>query len=154
MDMFHQSIRGYSTDFDKISGRRDLLTSCLIWLTSRILGWGGGTYLYNSWCSKLIAYITLNHPPPPHLAMVNSHLTVLESSSSAYASATLFRTPQLDSTSGQVKEWRSISYQQFHRDVEIFAQHWSNVFVNSRIPRRSIIGLWWALTITSRNAIG
>ncbi|KAF8800389.1 acetyl-CoA synthetase-like protein [Phlegmacium glaucopus] len=74
--------------------------------------------------------------------MLNSHLTVLESSSSAYASATLFRTPQLESTSGQVKDWRSITYQQFHHDVELFAQHWTNVFTNTRIPRRSIIGLW------------
>jgi hypothetical protein len=74
--------------------------------------------------------------------MVDSHLTVLRSSSSAYASATLFRIPQLDSTSGQVKEWRSISYEQFYRDVELFAQHWTNVFTKAQIARRSIIGLW------------
>lgn len=79
--------------------------------------------------------------------MVNSHLTVLNSSSSAYASATLFRTPQLDSSSGQVKEWRSISYQQFYRDVQLFAQHWTNVLTNARIQRRSVIGLWWVLII-------
>ena len=77
--------------------------------------------------------------------MVDSHLTVLKSSSLAYASATLFRTPQLDSTSGKVEEWRSISYGQFYRDVEIFAQYWTNVFTNAQISRRSIIGLWWVL---------
>lgn len=74
--------------------------------------------------------------------MVDSHLTVLKSSSSTYASATLFRTPQLDSTSGQVQEWRSISYGQFYRDVELFAQYWTTVFTNAQITKRSIIGLW------------
>ena len=74
--------------------------------------------------------------------MVNSHLTVLESSSLTYASATVFRIPQLDPTSGKVKEWRSISYQQFYHDVESFAQHWTNVFTNAQIPKRSIIGHW------------
>ena len=74
--------------------------------------------------------------------MVYSHLTVLESSSSTFASATLFRSPQIDPTSGQIKEWRSISYQQFYRDVELFAQHWTNVFTNAQIPKRSIIGHW------------
>ncbi|KAF8154247.1 hypothetical protein B0H34DRAFT_800120 [Crassisporium funariophilum] len=74
--------------------------------------------------------------------MVSSHLTVLESSSSAYASATLFRTPQVDLSTGSIKEWRSISYAQFHHDVELFARHWTRVFTNDRIPRRSVVGLW------------
>ena len=74
--------------------------------------------------------------------MLYSHLTVLESSASTYASATLFRSPQLDPTSRQVKEWRSISYQQFYRDVELFAQHWTNVFTVAEIPKQSIIGHW------------
>ncbi|CAA7262317.1 unnamed protein product [Cyclocybe aegerita] len=74
--------------------------------------------------------------------MVNSHLTVLESSSQRYSSSTLFRTPQLDST-GRVEQWRSTSYQQFHSDVDLFARHWSRVLKNDRIPPRSVVGIWF-----------
>ncbi|KDR78205.1 hypothetical protein GALMADRAFT_64892 [Galerina marginata CBS 339.88] len=73
--------------------------------------------------------------------MVSSHLTVLESSSSKYSTTTLFRTPQVDTT-GRVEAWRSISYAQFHHDVELFARYWTRVFQNDRIPRRSVIGMW------------
>ncbi|KAF8900464.1 hypothetical protein CPB84DRAFT_1778992 [Gymnopilus junonius] len=73
--------------------------------------------------------------------MLSSHLTVLESSSSKYSTATLFRIPQLDNA-GCVAEWRSITYQQFLRDVELFARYWTRVFKNDRIPKRSVIGMW------------
>ena len=139
--MFHQiseAIQPDLTDFGLLGSTP--LTSRFNNLThSRILG---GGYLNKSWYRKL-SYISFL----PHLAMVNSHLTVLESSASAYASATLFRTPQLDSASGQIKEWRSISYRQFYTDVELFARYWTSVFTNAQIPRRSIIGLWWVLII-------
>ncbi|PPQ95816.1 hypothetical protein CVT26_015925 [Gymnopilus dilepis] len=73
--------------------------------------------------------------------MVSSHLTVLESSSSTYSTATLFRVPQIDNA-GRVAQWRSISYEQFHHDVESYARYWTRVFKNDRIPRRSVIGMW------------
>jgi hypothetical protein len=75
--------------------------------------------------------------------MLNSHLTVLESSSLKYSGATAFLTPQLDST-GRVEEWRPISYRQFHADVELFARHWRRVLGNGGIPMRSVIGMWYA----------
>lgn len=74
--------------------------------------------------------------------MINSHLTVLESSSTTYAGATAFLTPQLDST-GRVGEWRPVSYRQFYSDVELFARHWRRVLGNGGIPVRSVIGMWY-----------
>ncbi len=78
--------------------------------------------------------------------MTNSHFTVLESSSVKYASATLFRIPQLDSA-GRVEEWNSITYQQFYRDVELFARHWSRVLREDGVPARSVIGMWYVTSI-------
>jgi len=77
--------------------------------------------------------------------MTNTHLTILESSSQRYASETLFRLPFVGST-GCVEAWRSITYQQFHRDVELFARHWTRVFKHERLPRRSVIGMWCAVS--------
>ena len=76
------------------------------------------------------------------MSLLNSHLTVLESSSSTYSKATAFLTPQLDST-GRVEEWRPISYSQFRDDVERFARYWCRVLDNSQIPKHSIIGMWY-----------
>jgi hypothetical protein len=78
--------------------------------------------------------------------MTNSHLTVLQSSSVKYASATLFRIPQLDSA-GRVEEWHSITHQQFYRDVELFARYWSRVLSEDRVPARSVIGMWYVTLI-------
>ncbi|KAF9480646.1 acetyl-CoA synthetase-like protein [Pholiota conissans] len=75
--------------------------------------------------------------------MLNTHLTVLDSSSSKYASETLFRIPQVDST-GRVEVWRSVTYQRFNQDVELFARHWTRVFKAQNIPTRSVIGCWLA----------
>lgn len=84
---------------------------------------------------------------PPALAMISSHLSVLESSSIKYASATLFRTPKLDST-GRVEEWRSISYKQFLHDVELFARYWTRVFDQDQLPKRSVVGMWYVIIIS------
>ncbi|KAF8182898.1 hypothetical protein BJ912DRAFT_977046 [Pholiota molesta] len=73
--------------------------------------------------------------------MVSTHLTVLESSSSKFASETLFRTPQVDSQ-GHVEVWRSISYQKFREDVELFARHWTRILKEQNIPKRSVVGCW------------
>ncbi|KAH9476811.1 hypothetical protein JR316_0010726 [Psilocybe cubensis] len=73
--------------------------------------------------------------------MLSSHLTVLESSSKQYSNKTLFRTPQINS-SGSVEAWNSISYAEFHRDVELYARYWTRVFSEESIPKRSVIGMW------------
>ena len=70
-----------------------------------------------------------------------THLTVLEQSAALYSSASAFRLPRL-SSDGSVDEWLSISYRQFHLDVERFARHWHSVFSARGLRPRSIVGLW------------
>jgi len=79
------------------------------------------------------------------LTMMKSHLEVFQSSVSRFASAPLFRIPEVDPSTGNVLEWSTITYQQFQDDVELYARHWSRVLRCSGIPRGSVIGLWWAL---------
>lgn len=76
--------------------------------------------------------------------MINSHLTVLESSAIKYASATVFQIPQLDAA-GRIEAWQSITYQQFRRDVELFAQYWKRVLREGGAPVRSVIGMWYVI---------
>ncbi|KAF8991326.1 hypothetical protein BDQ17DRAFT_1370992, partial [Cyathus striatus] len=49
--------------------------------------------------------------------------------------------PCLDST-GAIGSWRSVTYSEFHRDVELYARYWTHVLRKDGTPRKSIIGLW------------
>lgn len=73
---------------------------------------------------------------------VRTHLTVLKSSASLYPSSPAFRIPQLNSGTGQVQFWQSVTYKQFQLDVELFAKYWTRKLKTHGIPRRSIVGLW------------
>ncbi|TFK57163.1 acetyl-CoA synthetase-like protein [Heliocybe sulcata] len=70
-----------------------------------------------------------------------SHLSLLETAASHYASSPVFRIPLIDST-GAVSQWTSITYLQFLRDVERFARYWSRTLRSNGIPSKSVVGLW------------
>ncbi|KAJ7693901.1 hypothetical protein B0H17DRAFT_932562 [Mycena rosella] len=73
--------------------------------------------------------------------MLRTHLTVLETSALHSPSAVAFKVPQSDGS--QPKPiWRDITYQQFLRDVELTASHWSRIFRQAGIPEGSVVGLW------------
>lgn len=82
--------------------------------------------------------------------MLRTHLTVLETSASKFASAAVFRTPDLDASTNRVKTWNSITYQEFYRDVETFAKHWTQTLRSEGVPQRSVIGVWYV----SRSLLG
>ncbi|KAF8975058.1 hypothetical protein BDQ17DRAFT_1319903, partial [Cyathus striatus] len=53
----------------------------------------------------------------------------------------VFRIPCLDST-GAIGSWRPVTYSEFHRDIELYARHWTHVLRKDGIHRKSVIGLW------------
>lgn len=77
--------------------------------------------------------------------MFSTHLTVLETSASRHPSAAAFRTPLLNET-GQVQEWNTITYEQFHSDVQLYARYWSRTLKRDGIPLRSVVGLWYVMS--------
>ncbi|KAG5648080.1 hypothetical protein DXG03_007115 [Asterophora parasitica] len=74
--------------------------------------------------------------------MIQSHLSVLETTATISPLSVVFKTPIIDIFSGQVQEWQSITYQQFQRDVETHAKHWARTLANDGLPPRSVVGLW------------
>lgn len=79
------------------------------------------------------------------MASLQSHLSVLDASSSAYPSAPAFRIPSVNPATSQVDEWLSISYLQFRDDVELYARYWSTVLALDGLPKRSVVGLWYVI---------
>jgi len=77
-----------------------------------------------------------------HPHTLNSHLSVLQTSASRFASSPAFYVPRTHSESGDVSSWEPISYVQFFLDVELFARHWARVLTLDGIPQRSVIGMW------------
>jgi hypothetical protein len=75
--------------------------------------------------------------------MLSSHLTILEASAKLYTTSPAFKIPILNAA-GSVRDWMSISYQQFLLDVERFARHWARVLRSKGVPQQSVVGLWYA----------
>jgi acyl-CoA synthetase (AMP-forming)/AMP-acid ligase II len=73
---------------------------------------------------------------------LRTHLTDLEAAASNYASCAAFKVPDLDPSTGRVREWVSINYEQFKKDVELFAKYWAHVLKAQGIPPRSVVGIW------------
>ncbi|KAJ7228203.1 hypothetical protein GGX14DRAFT_346188 [Mycena pura] len=69
--------------------------------------------------------------------MLETHLTLLETSARRRPSALAFKVPQPGTST-----WRNITYQQFLADVELTASYWARIFREADIPQRSVIGLW------------
>jgi hypothetical protein len=76
------------------------------------------------------------------MSTFKTHLTVLEASASKYASAAVFKVPKLDTKTGRVQEWQSITYREFQQDVELFAKYWAHALKSRGVLQRSIVGLW------------
>ena len=76
-----------------------------------------------------------------------SHLSVLESSVKLYPTRPAFRFPIVDKDTSQISEWATVTYAQFHQDVELYARYWTSVLSADRIAPGSIIGLWYVLYI-------
>ncbi|KAJ7619138.1 hypothetical protein DFH06DRAFT_1144364 [Mycena polygramma] len=68
--------------------------------------------------------------------MLRTHLTVLETSASRYPLSPVFKLPRSDSQSSHSQDWYSITYRQFHTDVELFARHWSHILTEILILDR------------------
>jgi len=77
-----------------------------------------------------------------HAHTLKSHLSVLQTSASRFASSPAFYVPRTHSESGDVSSWEPVSYTQFLLDVELFARHWAHVLTLDGIPQRSVIGMW------------
>ena len=74
---------------------------------------------------------------------LESHLSVLESSVKLYSARPAFRLPVVNKETSQISEWATITYTQFHQDVELYARYWTSVLSAGGIPPGSIIGLWY-----------
>ena len=72
-----------------------------------------------------------------------SHLTVLESSARLYPTRPAFRLPVVNKETSQILEWATITYAQFHQDVELYARYWSSVLSADGIAPGSVIGFWY-----------
>ncbi|KAJ7925892.1 hypothetical protein B0H13DRAFT_2229498 [Mycena leptocephala] len=64
--------------------------------------------------------------------MLRTHLTVLETSACRYPQSPVFKLPRSDSQSSHGQDWYSITYHQFHMDVDYLPG----------IALGSVVGLW------------
>ena len=71
-----------------------------------------------------------------------SHLSILESSARLYPTRPAFRLPAVNKETSQISEWATITYAQFHQDVELYARHWISVLSRDGIAPGSVVGLW------------
>jgi acyl-CoA synthetase (AMP-forming)/AMP-acid ligase II len=74
--------------------------------------------------------------------MFRTHLSVLESSAAHFSSRPAFKVPLLDAHTGLLSDWTTITYQQFHDDVERSASYWFGKLERDGVASRSVIGLW------------
>ncbi|KAJ4488192.1 hypothetical protein J3R30DRAFT_3281215 [Lentinula aciculospora] len=70
-----------------------------------------------------------------------THLTILKDSSERFSQRAIFKIPSEESTSSGIPRWETITYKQFHDDVELCAKYWARE-LGSRVPSKSVIGLW------------
>ena len=57
----------------------------------------------------------------------------------------------MNKDTSQISEWATITYAQFHQDVELHARYWTSALSADGIAPGSIVGLWYVshLVITS-----
>ena len=78
-----------------------------------------------------------------------SHLSVLESSVRSYPTRPAFRTPVVNKETSQISEWTTITYAQFHQDVQLYARYWASILSADGVTAGSIIGLWCVSRLVS-----
>lgn len=76
------------------------------------------------------------------MVVFKTYLSVLESSVSTYATSYAFRIPRFDTASDRVKEWNTITFQQFKEDVELLSRYWTRELKANGITRGDVVGLW------------
>ena len=55
----------------------------------------------------------------------------------------------MDKETSQISEWATITYTQFHQDVELYARYWTSVLSADGVAPGSIIGLWYVSRLVS-----
>lgn len=81
-------------------------------------------------------------------------LTVLEASASKFSSYPAFKVPgAVDSDTGCVQEWFSISYAQFKQDVELHAKFWSRTLSTDGLAPRSVVALWYVAELYAKSTV-
>jgi len=78
-----------------------------------------------------------------------SHLSVLETSVRSYPTRPAFRTPVVDKETSKISEWATITYTQFHQDVQLYARYWTSILSADGVTPGSIIGLWCVSRLVS-----
>ena len=86
-------------------------------------------------------------PRQPHRSQMSpsafqSHLTVLESSARLYPTRPAFRLPVVNKETSEISEWATVTYAQFHRDVELYARYWTSILSAGGVAPGSIVGFW------------
>ena len=78
-----------------------------------------------------------------------SHLSVLESSVGLYPTRPAFRIPVVNKETSQISEWATITYTQFHQDVQLYARYWTSILSADGVTPGSIIGIWCVSRLVS-----
>ncbi|KAJ4468177.1 acetyl-CoA synthetase-like protein [Lentinula aciculospora] len=74
---------------------------------------------------------------------LKTHLSILQDSSERFAHSAAFKIPSTESTSSGIPRWDTITFKQFHDDVELCARHWARQLnVRGGVPPKSVVGLW------------
>ncbi|KAJ3756267.1 acetyl-CoA synthetase-like protein [Lentinula raphanica] len=76
-------------------------------------------------------------------ASLKTHLSILRDSSERYANTAAFKIPSVESSSNGTLRWDTITYKQFHSDVELCARFWARQLnIVGNVPPKSVVGLW------------
>ena len=51
--------------------------------------------------------------------------------------------PIVDKETSHISEWATVTYAQFHQDVELYARYWTSALSAKGIAPDSVIGLWY-----------
>ena len=94
---------------------------------------------------------SLSHWSQMSAPTFHSHLSVLEASVGLYPTRPAFRIPVVNKETSQISEWATVTYSQFHKDVELYARHWTSMLSADGIPPGSIVGLWCVLRLVPIN---
>ncbi|KAF5389415.1 hypothetical protein D9757_004334 [Collybiopsis confluens] len=74
---------------------------------------------------------------------LNTHLSILQASSKRFANSAAFKIPSARSTASAVPTWDTITFKQFHDDVELCAKFWAReLYLRSNVQPKSIVGVW------------
>ncbi|KIK67057.1 hypothetical protein GYMLUDRAFT_191481 [Collybiopsis luxurians FD-317 M1] len=80
---------------------------------------------------------------PSYDSTLRTHLSILRDSSERFTNLAAFKIPSAQSTSSGIPRWDTITFKQFHDDVELCARYWAReLYLKASVPPRSVIGVW------------